>query len=71
MISGVCVLNCPVQAIDVYRGIGCAWVMIDAAIRGKDMDSGVCGYGGDTVSCCGDQKENHPAIVDVELTKNR
>lgn len=45
--------------------------MIDAAIRGKDMDSGVCGYGGDTVSCCGDQKENHPAIVDVELTKNR
>jgi ferredoxin len=53
MECGACALNCPVQAIEVESGVGCAWAMISAAIRGKDMDSGTCGCGGDTASCCG------------------
>ncbi|WP_292470850.1 hypothetical protein [Methanolobus sp.] len=45
-------LNCPVQAIEVQSGFGCAWAMIGAAPRGKYMDSGECSYCGDTGSCC-------------------
>lgn len=53
MECGACALNCPVQAIEVKSGVGCAWAMIGAAIRGKDMDSAECGCGGDSGSCCG------------------
>jgi ferredoxin len=53
MECGACALNCPVQAIDVQSGVGCAWAMISAALRGRDMDSGTCGCGGDKGSCCG------------------
>jgi len=56
MECGACALNCPVQAIDVQSGVGCAWAMISAAIRGKDMDSGECSCGGDSGSCCGGEK---------------
>lgn len=55
MECGACALNCPVQAIDVQSGVGCAWAMLSAALRGKDMDSGECSCGGDAGSCCGDQ----------------
>jgi NAD-dependent dihydropyrimidine dehydrogenase PreA subunit len=63
MECGACALNCPVQAIEVMSGVGCAWAMISAAIRGKDMDhctcggeSGTCcGEGADPSSCCGDR----------------
>jgi ferredoxin len=54
MECGACALNCPVQAIDVQSGVGCAWAMISAALRGKDMDSGTCGCGGEAGSCCGE-----------------
>ena len=51
MECGACALNCPVQAIKVQSGVGCAWAMISAALAGRDMDSCTCG-GGDG-SCCG------------------
>jgi ferredoxin len=57
MECGACAQNCPVQAIEVQSGVGCAWAMISAAIRGKDMDSGECSCGGDEGSCCGAQEE--------------
>lgn len=52
MECGACAMNCPVDAIAVQSGVGCAWAMIGAALRGKDMDSGECGCGGDSNSCC-------------------
>ena len=57
MECGACALNCPVQAIEVRSGVGCAWAMINAALRGKDLDSGECSCGGDEVPCCGVQEE--------------
>ena len=57
MECGACALNCPVQAIEVQSGVGCAWAMIGAALKGKDMDSGECGCGGDAGSCCGGSVE--------------
>ncbi|MFA4826309.1 MAG: mercury methylation ferredoxin HgcB [Methanoregula sp.] len=57
MECGACALNCPVQAIEVQSGVGCAWAMISAALRGKDMDSGECSCGGADGSCCGVQEE--------------
>lgn len=57
MECGACALNCPTQAIEVKSGVGCAWAMIGAALRGKDMDSGECGCGGETSSCCGGSSE--------------
>jgi MinD superfamily P-loop ATPase len=53
MECGACALNCPVQAIEVQSGVGCAHAMISAALRGKDMDSGECSCGGPDGSCCG------------------
>ncbi|MFA5266804.1 MAG: mercury methylation ferredoxin HgcB [Methanoregula sp.] len=56
MECGACALNCPVQAIEVQSGVGCAWAMISAALRGKDMDT-ECSCGGDDGSCCGQSQE--------------
>ncbi|MBP1929080.1 NAD-dependent dihydropyrimidine dehydrogenase PreA subunit [Methanolinea mesophila] len=61
MECGACALNCPVQAIEVQSGVGCAWAMISAALRGKDMDSGECGCGGDDGACCGGGEEEEPS----------
>jgi NAD-dependent dihydropyrimidine dehydrogenase PreA subunit len=52
MECGACAKNCPVQAIEVQSGVGCAWAMIGAALRGKDMDT-ECSCGGPDGSCCG------------------
>lgn len=57
MECGACALNCPVQAIEVQSGVGCAWAMISAALRGRDMDSGECSCGGSDGSCCGVKEE--------------
>ena len=51
MECGACALNCPTQAIEVQSGVGCAWAMINAALRGKPMDS--CSCGGPESTCCG------------------
>jgi NAD-dependent dihydropyrimidine dehydrogenase PreA subunit len=56
MECGACAMNCPVQAIEVQSGVGCAWAMIAAALRGKDMDT-ECSCGGDDGSCCGVKEE--------------
>ena len=56
MECGACALNCPVQAIEVQSGVGCAWAMIAAALRGKDMDT-ECSCGGEDDSCCGTKEE--------------
>jgi len=62
MECGACAFNCPTRAISVESGVGCAWAMIAAALRGRDMDACTCGAdapccGGDkaeeTGSCCG------------------
>jgi len=60
MECGACALNCPVQAIEVQSGVGCAWAMISAALKGKDMDDGECSCGGSDRSCCGTQEEKSP-----------
>jgi NAD-dependent dihydropyrimidine dehydrogenase PreA subunit len=60
MECGACALNCPVQAITVQSGVGCAWAMIGAALRGKDMDTG-CSCGGDDGTCCGGQPDEPSA----------
>jgi len=60
MECGACATNCPVKAIEVQSGVGCAWAMISAALRGKDMDSGECSCGGEGESasgCCGGTEE--------------
>jgi len=54
MECGACALNCPVQAIEVQSGVGCAWAMISAALKGKDMDS--CSCGGEAGSCCASEE---------------
>lgn len=43
MECGACAMNCPTQAIQVQSGVGCAWAMIAAALRGRDMDECTCG----------------------------
>jgi ferredoxin len=58
MECGACALNCPGQAIEVQSGVGCAWAMIAAAIRGRSMDT--CSCGGDEGSCCGNTQEKSP-----------
>jgi len=57
MECGACAKNCPVQAIEVQSGVGCAWAMIGAALRGKDLDSGECSCGGEESTCCGSQEQ--------------
>jgi len=48
MECGACQLNCPVDAIKVQSGVGCAAAMIRAALTGGPE---TCGDGG----CCGTQ----------------
>jgi ferredoxin len=66
MECGACALNCPTQAITVKSGVGCAWAMISAALRGRDMDSCTCGEPGD--SCCGgmEEVESHSCCSEPE-----
>ena len=48
MECGACARNCPAGAIEVESGVGCAWAMIVAALRGKKEVTCGCGDG-----CCG------------------
>jgi len=42
MECGACALNCPVDAIAVQSGVGCASAMIKAALKGKSIDQAEC-----------------------------
>lgn len=48
MECGACQLNCPTGAISVESGVGCAYAMILAALKGTEEVS----CGGDDSSCC-------------------
>ena len=65
MECGACAKNCPAQAIEVQSGVGCAWAMIGAALRGKDMDT-ECSCGGESGSCCGGEPEEEPCSCGAE-----
>ncbi|MBI4307009.1 MAG: ferredoxin family protein [Chloroflexi bacterium] len=53
MECGACQLNCPVEAITVESGVGCATLMIRAALTGKkDL---TCGGTSASSSCCGER----------------
>ncbi len=69
MECGACQMNCPVGAIQVKSGVGCAAAMIRAALTGgpESCDDGSCGCAsvtsgsagaaGDSPSCgCGGEK---------------
>jgi ferredoxin len=46
MECGACMVNCPVDAIRVDSGVGCATAMITAALRGKSIeDKEACACG--------------------------
>ena len=47
MECGACAKNCPVGAISVASGVGCAYAVLVGAIRGTEPDCG-CDSG-----CCG------------------
>jgi NAD-dependent dihydropyrimidine dehydrogenase PreA subunit len=49
MECGACAMNCPVEAIYVEAGVGCATAVINGALRGTEPS---CDCGQDT-SCCG------------------
>jgi ferredoxin len=42
MECGACSVNCPTHAIAVQSGVGCAAAMIQAALKGKSIDSAEC-----------------------------
>ncbi len=55
MECGACARNCPVDAIQVDAGVGCAAAMIRAALTGGEPTCGEsdgCGCGGGKASCC-------------------
>ena len=51
MECGACAGNCPVQAIMVESGVGCAWAMIGAALQGEEIGAG-CDCCGTDGTCC-------------------
>ncbi len=61
MECGACQMNCPVAAVRVQSGVGCAAAMIKAALTGgpETCDDGSCGCAGapsSSSSCCGTGK---------------
>ena len=48
MECGACQLNCPVNAVTVDNGVGCAFAMMEAALRGEKGETW-----GDNDSKCG------------------
>lgn len=48
MECGACAKNCPVAAIDVKSGVGCAYAIIVGKITGREPDCGCS----DEIDCC-------------------
>jgi formate hydrogenlyase subunit 6/NADH:ubiquinone oxidoreductase subunit I len=61
MECGACQMNCPVDAVRVKSGVGCAAAMIRAALTGgpETCDDGSCcgGVGSSNSSSCGCQEK--------------
>jgi len=51
MECGACALNCPVRAISVKKGVGCAFAIINGIMHGTEPNCD-CSGGGSS-SCCG------------------
>lgn len=49
MECGACARNCPVSAIQVESGVGCAAAIINGILKGKAPS---CDCGGDKGNCC-------------------
>nr|MDA8132475.1 4Fe-4S binding protein [Elusimicrobiota bacterium] len=49
MECGACAGNCPVEALSLKKGVGCAAAVITGFIKGTEPVCG-CGEGGD--DCC-------------------
>ncbi len=52
MECGACAKNCPVQAVTVRPGVGCAWAIAKAKLTGKEPTCG-CGDSTSGSACCG------------------
>jgi NAD-dependent dihydropyrimidine dehydrogenase PreA subunit len=53
MECGACSLNCPVDAINVRSGVGCAFGIIQGIIRGNEPTCDGCCNSEDSDSCIG------------------
>ena len=71
MECGACALNCPVQAIEVQSGVGCAWAMISAALRERTWTAVSAVVGEIPVPVVVNRKRDHPAIVNAEIRIHR
>jgi NAD-dependent dihydropyrimidine dehydrogenase PreA subunit len=49
MECGACVNNCPVNALTVKKGVGCAYAVIMGFIKGTEP---TCDCSGDSGGCC-------------------
>ena len=53
MECGACMINCPVGALNVKKGVGCAAAIISSKLQGRDdISCGCSGDDSDTGSCC-------------------
>ena len=52
MECGACAVNCPTGAIEVESGVGCAYALMLAALRGGEEGCDSCGCGGGEEKCC-------------------
>ncbi len=50
MECGACARNCPVEAIDVEAGVGCAYAIVKGALMGTEPNC--CPAEADGTSCC-------------------
>ncbi len=52
MECGACMMNCPAEAINVQKGVGCAYAIISSKLKGSDEISCGCGCNDKKNSSC-------------------
>jgi len=57
MECGACMINCPVGAIPVDKGVGCAAAVIQSRLKGRKESSCCGGSEEKESSCCGGSEE--------------